>query len=327
MRQENILEIINLVKKFPVEKGLFKKIVGYINAVNNVNIFIRNGEVLGVVGESGSGKTTLGKCVLKATEITSGEILFRDADNNVKNIVDLRKSELRLLRKEMNMIFQDPFSSLSPRMTINQIISEPLKMQNVPKQEIQDRVNFLIEKVGLQISHLNRYPNSFSGGQRQRIGIARALATFPRLIIADEPVSALDVSIQAQILNLLKELKEEYKLTYIFISHNLNVIEHISDRVIVMYVGKIVEIGTTNQIYNSPKHPYTKALLSALPHPFPSSEFKPEILQGEVANASNPPSGCNFHPRCKYSTEICKNSTPEIKEIGNGHMSACFFSE
>ena len=327
MRQEDILEINNLIKYFPIEKGFFKKVVGFVKAVNNVNISIKKGEVLGIVGESGSGKTTLGKCILQATEITSGEIMFRDARNNVHNIAHLRKRELRRLRREMNMIFQDPFSSLSPRMTINQIISEPLRMQNEPKHEIQDRVNFLIKKVGLQISHLNRYPNSFSGGQRQRIGIARALATYPSLIIADEPVSALDVSIQAQILNLLKDLKEEYNLTFLFISHNLNVIEHISDRVIVMYVGKIVETGTTYQIYNSPKHPYTKALLSALPHPFPNSKFQPEILQGEVANPSNPPSGCNFHPRCKFSSEMCKNSTPELKEIGNGHMSACFFSE
>ena len=231
------------------------------------------------------------------------------------------------MRKEINMIFQDPFSSLSPRMTVNQIISEPLFMHNYIKKDIQDRVKYLIQKVGLQISHLNRYPNSFSGGQRQRIGIARALATNPRLIVADEPVSALDVSIQAQILNLLQELKDELNLTYLFISHNLSVIEHISDRVAVMYVGRVVESGSTQQIYSNPQHPYTKALLSALPQPEPSSNFKPEILRGEVANPANPPSGCHFHPRCIQATEFCSKNKPELVDLGNNHYSACFFSK
>ena len=327
MQPENILEIHKLSKYFPVEKGLFKKVVGFVRAVDNITVSIKSGEVLGIVGESGSGKTTLGKCILKATEITNGKILFRKDAGNITDIPTLNKKELRRLRKEINMIFQDPFSSLSPRMTVNQIISEPLVMHQYRKTEIEDRVKYLIQKVGLQISHLNRYPNSFSGGQRQRIGIARALATNPRLIVADEPVSALDVSIQAQILNLLQELKDELNLTYLFISHNLSVIEHISDRVIVMYVGRVVESGSTDQIYSRPQHPYTRALLSALPPPNPSSNFQPEILPGEVANPSNPPSGCHFHPRCSQATEFCSMNKPELRDLGNNHYSACFFSE
>ncbi len=327
MQSENILEVHELSKYFPIEKGLLKKVVGFVRAVDKISISIKRGEVLGIVGESGSGKTTLGKCILKATEITNGEILFRDNSANIHNIPSLNKKDLRRLRKEINMIFQDPFSSLSPRMTVNQIISEPLIMHNYIKTEIQDRVKYLIQKVGLQISHLNRYPNSFSGGQRQRIGIARALATNPRLIVADEPVSALDVSIQAQILNLLQELKDELNLTYLFISHNLSVIEHISDRVAVMYVGRVVESGSTQQIYSNPQHPYTKALLSALPRPEPDSNFQPEILRGEVANPANPPSGCNFHPRCSQATEFCSKNKPELVDLGNNHYSACFFSK
>ncbi len=327
MQNENILEVHELSKYFPIEKGLFKKVVGFVRAVDKISVSIKRGEVLGVVGESGSGKTTLGKCILKATEITNGEILFRDDSEIIHNIPSLNKKDLRRLRKEINMIFQDPFSSLSPRMTVNQIISEPLFMHNYIKTDIQDRVKYLIQKVGLQISHLNRYPNSFSGGQRQRIGIARALATNPRLIVADEPVSALDVSIQAQILNLLQELKDELNLTYLFISHNLSVIEHISDRVAVMYVGRIVESGSTQQIYSNPQHPYTKALLSALPKPEPGSNFQPEILRGEVANPANPPSGCHFHPRCSQATEFCSKNKPELVDLGNNHYSACFFSK
>jgi len=327
MQNENILEVHELSKYFPIEKGLFKKVVGFVRAVDKISVSIKRGEVLGIVGESGSGKTTLGKCILKATEITNGEILFRDDSENIHNISSLNKKDLRRLRKEINMIFQDPFSSLSPRMTVNQIISEPLFMHNYIKKDIQDRVKYLIQKVGLQISHLNRYPNSFSGGQRQRIGIARALATNPRLIVADEPVSALDVSIQAQILNLLQELKDELNLTYLFISHNLSVIEHISDRVAVMYVGRVVESGSTQQIYSNPQHPYTKALLSALPQPEPGSNFKPEILRGEVANPANPPSGCHFHPRCIQATEFCSKNKPELVDLGNNHYSACFFSK
>ena len=326
MQNENILEVHELSKYFPIEKGLFKKVVGFVRAVDKISVSIKRGEVLGIVGESGSGKTTLGKCILKATEITNGEILFRDDSENIHNISSLNKKDLRRLRKEINMIFQDPFSSLSPRMTVNQIISEPLFMHNYIKKDIQDRVKYLIQKVGLQISHLNRYPNSFSGGQRQRIGIARALATNPRLIVADEPVSALDVSIQAQILNLLQELKDELNLTYLFISHNLSVIEHISDRVAVMYVGRVVESGSTQQIYSNPQHPYTKALLSALPQPEPDSNFQPEILRGEVANPANPPSGCHFHPRCNRATEYCSKNKPELRDLGNNHYSACFFS-
>lgn len=328
MQQNNIiLQVKSLKKYFPIEKGVLKRTVGHVKAVDDINFEIRKGEVLGLVGESGCGKTTLGRSILRAIDPTEGEVLLTTRTGDVVDITKLDKKALRALRKEMNMVFQDPFSSLSPRMTVLDIIGEPLRAQGVRGQELEEKVKELAALVGLNTGHLNRYPNAFSGGQRQRIGIARALATRPNLIIADEPVSALDVSIQAQILNLLQDLQQELGLTYLFIAHDLSVVEHIADRVAVMYVGKIIELAETEELYLSPKHPYTEALLSAVPKPDPRLEEEPIILPGEVANPANPPSGCYFHPRCKYAKDICKHSSPALEEVTPGHFVSCHFAE
>jgi peptide/nickel transport system ATP-binding protein len=324
---DNILQVRSLKKYFPIEKGFFRRVVGHVKAVDDVSFELRAGEVLGLVGESGCGKTTLGRCVLRAVNATSGQILLRTRSGEVLDINRLDKRELQALRKEMHMVFQDPFSSLSPRMTVMDIIGEPLWAQGVPRKQIEERVKELAALVGLNAGHLNRYPNAFSGGQRQRIGIARALATNPAFIVADEPVSALDVSIQAQILNLLQELQEELNLTYLFIAHDLSVVEHIADRVAVMYVGRIVELSETEDLYLNPKHPYTEALLSAVPKPDPRIKDEPIILSGEVANPANPPAGCYFHPRCKYAKDICKQQTPLLREVTPGHFAACHFAD
>ncbi|MAS37404.1 MAG: peptide ABC transporter ATP-binding protein [Anaerolineaceae bacterium] len=326
-QHEIILEVRSLKKYFPIEKGFFRRTVGHVKAVDDVSFKLHRGEVLGLVGESGCGKTTLGRCILRAINPTSGEILLKTRDEETVDIATLGKKELRVLRKEMNMVFQDPFSSLSPRMTVLDIIGEPLWAQGVRGAALEERVRQLASLVGLNAGHLNRYPNAFSGGQRQRIGIARALATNPNLIVADEPVSSLDVSIQAQILNLLQDLKEELNLTYLFVAHDLSVVEHIADRVAVMYVGKIVEIGSTEELYLQPKHPYTEALLSAVPKPDPRIVENEIILQGEVANPANPPSGCYFHPRCKYAQDICRSTVPPLQETSPGHYSACHFAD
>ena len=322
-----ILEVKSLTKYFPIEKGLLRRQVGQVKAVDNVSFEIKKGEVLGLVGESGCGKTTLGRCILRAIDPTDGEVILKTHNGERVDITMLDKQQLRALRKEMQMVFQDPFSSLSPRMTVLDIIGEPLWAQGIRGKEMEASVKELSALVGLNTGHLNRYPNAFSGGQRQRIGIARALATNPNLIVADEPVSALDVSIQAQILNLLQELQEKLGLTYLFIAHDLSVVEHIADRVAVMYVGKIVELAETEELYLRPKHPYTEALLSAVPKPDPRLQEEQIILSGEVANPANPPSGCYFHPRCKYAQNRCRQETPVLRELTPGHQVSCHFAE
>jgi len=322
-----LLEVKSLKKYFPVEKGFWRKTVGYVKAVDKVNLYINEGETLGVVGESGCGKTTLGRCILRAIEPTEGSILFR-LNGNMIDITKLDRESLRATRRYTQMIFQDPYSSLDSRMTVLDIVSEPLLVNNLATgREMEERVKDLVKVVGLNVKHLKRYPHAFSGGQRQRIGIARALASNPKFIVADEPVSALDVSVQAQTLNLLQDLQARYKLTYLFISHDLSVVEHISDRVAVMYVGKIVELAKTEEFFFNPLHPYSEALLSALPKPDPRLRMKRIILSGEVANPVNPPSGCYFHPTCKYAEEICKKEEPGWKEVNPDHFVACHFAK
>jgi len=323
-----LLEVKSLKKYFPMEKGFWRKVVGYVKAVDEIDLYIKEGETLGLVGESGCGKTTTGRCILRAIEPTQGEILFRTEDNKTVDIVHLKKEELRRMRKDMQMVFQDPYSSLDPRMTVLDIIGEPLLVNKIARgRKLEEKVKDLVKVVGLNIKHLKRYPHAFSGGQRQRIGIARALAPNPKLVVADEPVSALDVSVQAQILNLLQDLQKEFHLTYLFIAHDLSVIEHISDRVAVMYVGKIVEMAETEELFLNPTHPYTEALLSAVPKPDPRLKMERIILAGEVASPANPPSGCYFHPRCRYAKEPCKKESPKLEEINPHHYVSCHFAK
>lgn len=326
---EILLEVRGLKKYFPIEKGFFRSVQGQVKAVDGVSFTIREGETFGLVGESGSGKTTLGRCIVRAIEPTAGQVYFRVPDGEEVDIAALGKSELRALRRHFHMIFQDPYSSLDPRMSVLEIIAEPIRNNKLlsSSKDIQDRVRELMEVVGLDIQHLNRYPHAFSGGQRQRIGIARSLAPNPRLIVCDEAVSALDVSIQAQILNLLEDLQEEFNLTFLFIAHDLSVVEHISDRVGVMYVGKLVEMAATDALFAEPKHPYTEALLSAVPTTDPEIKMDRIILPGEVANPAAPPSGCYFHPRCRYAQDICKSEAPAWQEVAPGHFSACHFAD
>ncbi len=318
-----ILEVRNLVKHFPVGGGgLFGRTVGLIRAVDGVSFSIQRGETLGLVGESGCGKTTTGRCILQLERPTAGEIIFEGRD-----LTKLSPAELRLVRRRIQVIFQDPYSSLNPRMTVGQIIAEPLVVHGlVPDRSArQARVHDLLSRVGILPSLADRYPHELSGGQRQRVGVARALAMEPSLIICDEPVSALDVSIQAQIINLLEELQAEFHLTYLFVAHDLSVVRHISDRVAVMYLGKIVEIADRRALYEEPLHPYTKALLSAVPIPDPVVEATREhvVLKGEVPSPLNPPSGCVFHPRCPIAIEECRGVVPELREIRPGHRAAC----
>lgn len=323
-----LLEVKSLKKYFPIEKGFWRRVVGHVKAVDDVNLYIKEGETLGLVGESGCGKTTTGRCILRAIEPTEGEILFKTEDNKMIDITLLKKGELRRMRKHMQMVFQDPYSSLDPRMTVLDIIGEPILVNKIAKgKELQERVKDLVKVVGLNIKHLKRYPHAFSGGQRQRIGIARALAPNPKLVVADEPVSALDVSVQAQILNLMQDLQKEFGLTYLFIAHDLSVIEHISDRVAVMYVGKIIEMAETENLFLDPQHPYTEALLSAVPEPDPRLKMDRIILSGEVANPANPPSGCHFHPRCRYAKELCNKEIPQLKETNPEHYVSCHFAK
>jgi len=296
--------------------------------VDGVSFYIREGETLGLVGESGCGKTTTGRLILRAYEPTAGEVWFRDRHMGWVNVPALNKQQLKQLRRNMQLVFQDPYSSLNPRMTLLQIVGEPLIVNGIAKgQELQDRVAELLRVVGLRPEYMNRYPHAFSGGQRQRIGVARALALHPQLVVCDEPVSALDVSIQAQTLNLLQDLQEEFGLTYLFISHDLSVIEHISDRVAVMYVGKLVETASTDELFRNPRHPYTEALLSAVPKPDPRMRSEPIVLPGEVADPANPPSGCTFHPRCLYRIDRCEKEEPALHEIGPDHFVSCHRAE
>ena len=299
---ENILEVKSLKKYFPVQSGFFRNTVGFVKAVDDVSFNLKSGETLGLVGESGCGKTTLGRCILRAIEPSGGQIKFRSENGDMLNLAELDERSLRTIRKDMQMIFQDPYSSLNPRMIVMDIIAEPLVCHKIVKgKDKKDIVIELMKKTGLDSRHLERYPHAFSGGQRQRIGIARALATNPRMIVCDEPVSALDVSVQAQILNLLKELQGSLNLSYLFISHDLGVIRHVSHRVGVMYAGKLVELANCDDLFYSPKHPYTEALLSAKPNPNPRLKGKKIVLSGEVANPANLPSGCYLSPRCKYA--------------------------
>lgn len=320
----DLITVRNLKKYFPVEQGFLKQIVGHVKAVDNVSFSIGKSETLGLVGESGSGKTTLGRCLLRAIEPTSGQIVINTKAGQNIDIMSLDKAGLKRVRREAQIVLQNPFSSLDPRKTILQIVGEPLILHKVAKgKALVEQVKHLVNLVGLDDRHINRYPHAFSGGQRQRISIARALALNPEFIIADEAVSALDVSIQAQIINLLLKLRKEFKLSFLFISHDLSVVRHVSHRVAVMYVGKIVEIASTEQIFSEPLHPYTEALLSAVPETDPGRKRERIILKGEVANPANPPSGCYFHPRCRYATDICAQKEPIMKELRPGHEVAC----
>ena len=328
MRAAPILKVEGLKKYFPVEKGFLRRVVGQVKAVDGVSLEIGAGETLGLVGESGSGKTTVGRCILRALDPTEGSIQFQIDDDVRVDMARVSRRELRALRRYANMIFQDPYYSLDPRWTILDIVGEPLKLAKLADgAELEERVASLMEVVGLEATHLRRYPHAFSGGQRQRIGVARALATNPRLIIADEPVSALDVSTQAQILNLLSDLQGEFGLAYLFIAHDLSVVEHISDRVAVMYVGKLVEVAPKDQLFFFPKHPYTEALLSAVPTPDPDAEKKRIILPGEIANPADPPAGCTFHPRCQYAQARCREEEPALREVSPGQWASCHFAD
>jgi oligopeptide/dipeptide ABC transporter ATP-binding protein len=322
-----ILEVKGLKEHFPIHSGFFQRVVGHVKAVDGVSFFIRENEVLGLVGESGCGKTTTGRTILRLYDPTAGEIWYRRLAGELIDISHISQKEMKPLRREMRMIFQDPYSSLNPRFTVKDIIGEPLVIHKVAKgKEMEDRVAELMRAVGLDPAYMRRYPHEFSGGQRQRIGLARTLSLSPRLIIADEPVSALDVSIQAQVLNLLQELQERLGLTLLFIAHDLSVVEHVSDRIAVMYVGKLVEVAETEEVLGNPLHPYTEALISAVPPADPAIRLNRIILEGDVPSPANPPPGCVFHPRCRYARDVCSQEEPKLAEVEPGHYASCHFA-
>lgn len=322
-KEKEILQVKDLQQHFPIKGGVFGRTVNHVKAVDGVNFTIYEGETVSIVGESGCGKSTTGRAILRLDEPTGGEVIFQGT-----NLLSKSKREMRSIRKDLQVIFQDPFASLNPRRSIGQTLEEAMGILNVvPKADRRRRAIELLEQVGLKEEHIDRYPHEFSGGQRQRIGIARALAVEPKLIICDEAVSALDVSVQAQVLNLLKKLQKEYGLTYLFISHDLGVVRHISDRIIVMYLGKVVEIAEKKSLFDNPRHPYTQALLSAIPEPNRKKKKERIILKGDVPSPIDPPSGCRFHTRCPLATDLCRQSDPELKSLGEGHQAACHYAE
>ena len=323
-----LLQVRNLRKFFPVTAGFFRRTVGQVRAVDDINFDVYGGETLGLVGESGCGKTTTSRCIMRAIEPTSGQILFRRKNEEIVDLAPMTRTELRPLRAEIQMIFQDPFGSLNPRMTLLDNVGEPLLVNGMTNRaERTDRVAELLRLVGLRTEYMHRFPHAFSGGQRQRIGIARALSTNPRLIVADEPVSALDVSVQAQVLNLLLELRSRLGLTFLFVAHDLSVVRHISDRVAVMYVGQLVELAPARALFSNPRHPYTAALMRAVPVPDPRVVVAEASLKGEVPSPANPPGGCYFHPRCKFSEVRCQQETPALREVAPGRFVRCHFAE
>jgi len=329
-----LLDVQGLKKWFPIQKGLLRKVVGNVKAVDDVSFYLRRGETLGLVGESGCGKTTASRTVIRLYEPTGGAAYYKtatlssDGTEEVVNLFDLSKDQMKLVRREISMVFQDPVNSLNPRMSVFDIVSEPMVIHGMKGgKEMEDTVINLLERVGLRREHIRRYPHEFSGGQRQRIGIARALSLNPKIIFCDEPVSALDVSIQAQTLNLLQDLQSDFNLSYVFVAHDLSVVQHISDRVAVMYVGKIAEMAPSDALYNEPLHPYTEALMSAVPKPDPLYKSERIIMQGDVADPSNPPPGCYFHPRCRYAIDRCSQETPEFREFKPDHWAACHRAE
>jgi peptide/nickel transport system ATP-binding protein len=332
-KRNPLLEVRDLKMHFPIKRGLLKTIVGYVRAVDGVNFKIHRGETLGLVGESGCGKTTTGRCIVRAYMPTAGQVLYHSeaGNGNLSPAIDfaqLTQKQLKAYRHEIQMIFQDPFSSLNPRMTVLDIVSEPLVIHTRQSpRKLKDEVADLLHRVGLRPEHMNRYPNAFSGGQRQRIGIARAMALRPKLIVCDEPVSALDVSVQAQVVNLLQDLQADLGLTYLFIAHDLSVVQHISNRVAVMYVGKIIEVADAHELYRQPLHPYTEALLSAVPSTNPDIKRERIVLTGDVPDPADPPPGCAFHTRCRYVQDICRHTEPEWREDDAGHGVACHFAE
>jgi peptide/nickel transport system ATP-binding protein len=333
--EDALLDVIDLKKHFPIRKGFFRREVARVLAVDGISLSIRKGETLGLVGESGCGKSTTGRTILRLDEPTSGKIMFRTNKLNINDrgsqVVDIARvsgEQLKAIRRDMQIIFQDPYSSLNPRMSVATIIAEPLQVHGTGGgSERRDRVEQLLKAVGLLPEHMKRFPHEFSGGQRQRIGIARALALSPQLIIADEPVSALDVSIQAQVMNLLEDLQTEFGLTYLFIAHDLAVVKHICERVAVMYLGKIVELAESAELFSNPQHPYTEALMSAVPVPDPDYRMDRIRLEGDVPSPINPPAGCRFHPRCRYVQDACRRDEPVYRDIGNFHFAACHFAE